>query len=228
VALPFRFEDLILTGWVAVASPLLFRIGGEKGPFDAGQPVAGMLRLVAVGAVLLCVAARKAPDPDGKTQPGLLDRGAVGPLFGGFLLVAISGFTALGASSQLGLVVVVAAGVAMIIVRFVLPPLTPIARRALLCPFVAITGGLYWTFIEAVLPNQRAAQLRHAAFIDPHAATPILLFLVAFSVVYYAMLIYAPRQIAEREGGLAVWVARYLAFAASIALGVGWLSILSG
>lgn len=228
VALPLRFEDLLLTGWVAVASPLVFRIGGDKGPFDPGQPIAGVLRVAAVLAVLVCIAARKAPDPEGKTSVGVLDRGAVGPLFGGVLLVAISGFTALGVSSQLGLPIVLAAGIAMIVVRFALPPLSLFARRALVSPFVAIAGGLYWTFIEAVLPNQQVADIRKAALIDPHAATPILLFLLAFSVIYYAMLVYAPRQIAEREGGWLTWMARYMAFAASIALGVGWLSILGG
>lgn len=47
-------------------------------------------------------------------------------------------------------------------------------------------------------------------------------FLVAFSAVYYAMLIYAPRQVAEREGGLLAWGLRYLMFLGGIALGAGW------
>lgn len=228
MALPLRFEDLVLAGWVAIASPLLFRFGGDKGPFDPGQPLAGVLRLAAVVGVLLCIAARKTPDPGEKAQPGLIERGAVGPLAGGVLLVALSGFTALGVSSQVGLLMVLAAGAGMIVMRVAAAPLSLLARRALVSPFVAIAGGLYWTFIEAVLPNQQAAAIRRAAFIDPHAATPILLFLVGFSVVYYAMLIYAPRQIAEHEGGWLVWGARYLTFAASIALGVGWLRIIGG
>jgi hypothetical protein len=223
-----RIEDLVMVGWVAAVSPLLFRVGADKGPFDAGQPVAGILRLVAVLGVLVCLAARKAPDPTGKAQPGLINRGVIGPFSGGLLLVTISGFVGLGTSSQLVLAVVVAAGLAMIAVRVAVPPLDLRARRALVAPFATIAGGLYWSFIEMVLPNQQAAQVRHAALVDPHAATPVLLFLLAFSVVYYAMLIYAPRQIAEREGGRAEWVVRYLAFVASIALGVGWLSIISG
>jgi hypothetical protein len=41
------------------------------------------------------------------------------------------------------------------------------------------------------------------------------------------MLIFAPRQIAEREGGVIEWLLRYAAFVVSIVLGIGWLSVLS-
>jgi hypothetical protein len=51
---------------------------------------------------------------------------------------------------------------------------------------------------------------------------PVIGFLVAFSAVYYAMLIFAPRQVADREGGLVVWALRYLMFLGGIALGTGW------
>ena len=223
----FRVEDLVLVGFVAVVSPLLFRVGGDKGPFDAGQPLAGVLRLAAVLGVLLCVSARKAAEPGAADQGSLVNRGVVGPLTGGVLLVTISGFTALGVSSTVTLVLIAGAGVVAVAMRFVAPPLSVVGRRALVAPFGAVAGGIYWSFIDAVLPNQQATALRHAAFIDPHAAMPVLLFLLAFSVIYYAMLVYAPRQIAEREGGWMVWVLRYLAFVASIALGVAWLGVLS-
>jgi hypothetical protein len=93
----------------------------------------------------------------------------------------------------------------------VVPPLDVMARRVLVAPFVLVAGGLYWSFIEAVSGTGGAP----------------LVFLIAFSAVYYAMLIYAPRQVAEREGSGLVWVLRYLAFAVSIVLGIGWLSILT-
>ncbi|MGA7910127.1 MAG: hypothetical protein WCC30_01050 [Candidatus Dormiibacterota bacterium] len=223
-----RIEDIVLMGWVAVASPLLLRFSGERGLFDPGQPVPGILRLAAVVGVLVCLAVRKAPDPTGKTQPSMVNRGVVGPFTGGLLLVTITGFTALGASSTFVLATVLFAAVCVVMARFVLPPLGTAGRRALVSPFAIISGGLYWSFIAEVLPQSQVAAVRHAAVIDPHAATPILLFLAGFSVVYYAMLIYAPRQIAEREGGWLEWIARYGAFVASVALGLGWLSVLSG
>jgi hypothetical protein len=41
--------------------------------------------------------------------------------------------------------------------------------------------------------------------------------------VYYAMLVYAPRQVAEREGGPVAWLARYALFVAATLLGIGWV-----
>ncbi len=46
---------------------------------------------------------------------------------------------------------------------------------------------------------------------------------VAASAVYYAMLVYAPRQLVEREGGPAAWLARYGLFVVSVAVGLTWL-----
>jgi hypothetical protein len=42
------------------------------------------------------------------------------------------------------------------------------------------------------------------------------------------MLIYAPRQIAEREGSPLVWLVRFGLFLVSVAFGIGWLSLLGG
>ena len=46
--------------------------------------------------------------------------------------------------------------------------------------------------------------------------------LLAFSAVYYAMLVYAPRQVAEREGTLVTWVLRYALFVAGVVFGLAW------
>jgi len=152
----------------------------------------------------------------------------VGPFFGGLLLVTISGFTALGAPIGAVYAVLVLAVVAVIAIRVGVPPVGILVRRALVSPFVIVAGGIYWTLIEQVIGTPGAATVRRNAPVDWHSAALPLFFLVAFSAIYYAMLIYAPRQIAEREGGAVEWVLRYAAFAFSIALGIGWLSILSG
>jgi hypothetical protein len=221
-----RIEDLLIAGWVAVASPLVFRFGGEKGPFDSGQPIQGLIELVAVVGVLLCLAARQKFDPGSAPQSSLVNRGAVGPLVGALLLVTISGFTAVGAQTAAIYVVLITAAVAMVAIRVAGPPLSVIVRRALVSPFVMVAAGLYWTFIEPVFGSSGAATIRRLAPLDPHSA-PALLFLFAFSAIYYAMLIFAPRQIAEREGGVIEWFVRYAAFVVSMALGIGWLSVLS-
>jgi hypothetical protein len=157
--------------------------------------------------VLACLAARRKTDG----TPSLGSWAAVGPFVGGLLLVTISGFTALGATNAAIYAVLVAAAILVAAVRFAVPPLDSLARRVLVAPFILVAGGLYWSFIEAVSGTRGAP----------------LFFLIAFSAVYYAMLIYAPRQVAEHEGSGLTWLLRYVAFAVSIVLGIGWLSILT-
>ena len=223
-----RVEDWLIAGWVAIASPLLFRGGGDKGPFDPGQPLQGVLRLAAVGAVLVCVAARQQRDPAHGSQRALLNRASVGPFFGGLLLVTITGFVALDAPSALVTAFLAAAVAAMLAARLLLPPLALPVRRALVSPFVVIASGMYWTLIGLVVSPRDVSALRQAVLADFHGMLLPLGFLIAFSAVYYAMLVYAPRQVAEPEGGPAVWVLRYALFLASVALGIGWLGVLSG
>jgi hypothetical protein len=216
-----------MAGWVAVASPILFRSGGDRGPFDPDQPLQGLLRLGAVLCVIVCLAVRRPPEASAKTEPSLLNRGAVGPLVGGILLVTISGFTALDTPSRFVLLVLVGAAIVAVVVRFAAPPLPTIARRALVSPFVIVTAGIYWNLIAQLTGGHGFTITPSQAIADPHTAELILGILVAFSAVYYAMLIYAPRQIAEREGGLVEWAIRYVLFAVSIFLGIGWLGLFS-
>lgn len=216
-----------MAGWVAVASPILFRSGGDKGPFDADQPLQGLLRLGAVLCVIVCLAVRRPPEASGKTEPSLLNRGAVGPLVGGILLVTISGFTALDTPSGFVVPVLVGAAIVAAVVRFAAPPLPTIARRALVSPFVIVTAGIYWNLIAQLTGGHGFTITPSQAITDPHTAELILGVLVAFSAVYYAMLIYAPRQIAEREGGLVEWALRYVLFVVSVFLGIGWLGLFS-
>jgi hypothetical protein len=222
-----RVEDLAIAGWVAIASPLLFRAGGDKGVFDPGQPLEGLLRLGAVLGVVACLAARRKTEPGSPPTPSLLNRASVGPFVGGLLLMTISGFTALSAPTAAVYAALLAAAVVTIAVRFVVPPISVLVRRVLVSPFLMVAGGLYWTLIESVVATPATAALRRAALIDWRSVELPLLFLLAFSTVYYAMLIYAPRQIAEREGSPIEWMLRYALFVVSIALGIGWLSALT-
>jgi hypothetical protein len=218
--LPLRIEDWLLVGWVALVAPLLARLQPAAGPFDAGQPVQGAVRLVAVLGAIACLAARV---PRGTSAgPGLLDRAAIGPFVGGLLLVAISGAGALALPSWGPYVLVAIALAVGLVMRIVVPPLGPAMRRALVAPFVLVTGGLFWSVIDAVMgPSSSGLPSPAALLAAPNR--PLLGFLVVFSAVYYAMLVFAPRQVAEREGGPITWVVRYAAFLAGVLLGVGWL-----
>jgi hypothetical protein len=214
-------EDWLLAAWVAVVTPLLFRAQGGAGPFDAGAPLLGVLRLAAVLGALVCLAARQDAARAVPRGRSLTNSGAVGPLCGGMLLVAISGFTALRANSAVGVAVIAAFVVVMVVVHEAVPPLSVVSRRALVTPFVMVSGGLFWTFIAEVSGEPGSASPA-AAVSNPQTAVAAIAFLLAFSAVFYAMLVYAPRQVAEREGGLLTWVLRYALFVAGVAFGIAW------
>ena len=221
-----RAEDWLLAGWVALVAPLLGRLQTSTGPFDGGQPLAGLLRLAGVLGALACLSARR-PPADAAAGPALLGRASIGPFVGGLLLVALSGVSALGLASWAVSGLCVAGAIGMLGVRLLAPPLPTSARRALVTPFILAAGGLFWSLISAVTGSvNQAGGLKEAVLSDPAAALPFLGFVAAFSAVYYAMLVYAPRQVAEREGGVVTWALRYALFVVGILFGLGWLTIL--
>ncbi len=209
---------------MALVTPLLFRVqGSPSGPFDSGRPLDGLVRLAAVLAALVCIAARRRPTVPGERPSP--NHAATGPLTGGLLLVTISGFVALDVSQPaIVLACLAAAAVLMLAVRLRAPALSTPVRRVLVSPFVLVTGGIFWSVIEEVT-GPGGLQVGHVS-LDPRAEPVALLFLAGFSAVYYAMLVYAPRQVAEREGGVVAWLLRYAAFALSVVFGLGWLRVL--
>ncbi len=100
----------------------------------------------------------------------------------------------------------------------------------LITPFVLAAGGILWSFVRGITGSASggAGSLGDIASLlaQAPAVAPVLGLLVLGAAVYYAMLVYAPRQIAEREGGPLAWAARYALFLASIGLGFGWLGLL--
>jgi hypothetical protein len=214
-------EDWLLAAWVAVASPILFRQQGGGGPFDSGAPLLGLLRLLAVAGALVCLTARRPAQESTDRRSSLVLGGAIGPLVGALLLVTISGFTGLDLGSGVGVVLVIVALVAMIVVHVAVPPLSIPIRRALITPFVLVSGGLFWTFIAAI-SGEPGSATPAAVLSNPGEGLGLGAFLLAFSAVFYTMLIYAPRQVAEREGGLVTWALRYALFVAGVVAGLAW------
>jgi hypothetical protein len=152
----FRLEDWLLVGWVAVASPLLYRWLGNAGPFETGHPVAGVIDLASVLGALVCLAVRR-PAAEVAREASIIDRSAVGPFIGGLLLVTISGFTALNAPQPAVLVVIAGMAVLLVVVRVLVLPVPSVGRRALVSPFVMVTAGIFW------VSSRRWSVGRHAA-----------------------------------------------------------------
>ena len=93
-------------------------------------------------------------------------------------------------------------------------------------PFIFATGGIFWSVVDQVVGGAGASS---GATSGPTAGASLqeialeLGIFGVFSGIYYLMLIYAPRQVAEPEGGLLTWLVRFGLFLASVVVGVAWL-----
>jgi len=218
------FEDLLLVGWVAIASPLGDRLFGRSEPFQSGHPLLGLMQLGSVLAALAALVIRR-PASEARTGGRVVNGAFIGPLTGGLLLVTISGFTSLDAPQALVLGVIAVAVVGAVLVRALAPPLSALVRRALMSPLVLVTGGIFWSFIDAVSGPGKTGVFGLPP-VDLLRTPVALLFFAAFSAVYYAMLVYAPRQAADPEGSFVAWLLRYAVFVIGVIFGLGWLSAL--
>ncbi len=216
-----RIEDWLLAGWVGLASPLLAASATEgAGPFGPGHPVVGAFRLVAVVGALACLVTRPS-DPGPASEGGVIERGAVGPLAGGLILVGVSAVTGLALTEAGAWAVVIGAIVLLAGLRIRWPALPTSVRRSLVTPFILAAGGIYWSVLDGVTSGQSLLGLTSGS--DLRAVAPLAGFLLLFSAVYYAMLVFAPRQVAEREGSPISWLARFGVFAVSLVFGLAWL-----
>jgi hypothetical protein len=221
-----RVEDWLLAGWVALVAPAAIHLQPSSGIFDPGRPLDGLLGILAIAGAAVCLATRSTGAAAGQ---GLGGSAAVGPFVGGLLLVAVSTVSALELPEAMALAVAVGIAGLALLARLRWPTLPTTIRRALVTPYILVAGGLFWSAIGQVTSGgDLTTAIRQAAPSDVRAVLPITGFLLAFSAVYYAMLVFAPRQVAEREGGPIAWLVRYALFVASIALGAGWLVVLAG
>jgi hypothetical protein len=220
-----RAEDLLILAWVGLANPLLARAQGGGDLFSSGRPIQGSLQLVgAVGAVV-CLCTRTAGVP-AASQRSITDGGAIGPAVGGLMLVGGSAFAGLGLSPGAALLLFFGLALFGPLFQNMLPALTTTVRRALITPFVLAAAGIFWSFVRGITGG--AGLFRDPGSLVAEAPTiaPLLGILTLAAAVYYAMLVFAPRQIAEPEGSLPVWLVRFGLFMAGLLLGFGWLGVL--
>jgi hypothetical protein len=221
IASRLRIEDWLLGAWIGLVAPLFGRFDASSGPFDPGRPLQGSLQLVgALGALACLITGRSDAPADG--GPGPLQRGSVGPLTGGLLLVVVVGWTGVGLSGLPADAVVIGAIAALVVVRLRWPALPTATRRLLVTPFIFATGGIFWSVVDqvvgggGVLGGATAGASLQGIAIE-------LGFFGAFAGIYYLMLIYAPRQVAEPEGGVLTWLVRFALFLVSVIVGVASL-----
>ena len=230
--LALRAEDWLLAGWIVVAAPLLAVAGGSAGPFDSGHPLTGLLLLTGFAGAIACLATRSSDTESAGPSPArwsVLDSGAVGPLVGGLLLVGGTAFAELGFDPLAAFYPTIVAVLVLSVAQSHLPAVPTSVRRALVTPYLLSAGGIFWSIVHIVTAGMdlRGQFGTSLTGLSSGVAT-VLGILTLCAAVYYAMLIYAPRQIADREGGAIAWLARFALFLASVILGISWLSLLGG
>lgn len=216
-----RVEDALLFVVTAIIVPTLFPASLGNSAGNGPDPVVGLLDLVGLLAFIACLVARSKP---GVTS-GLVANGdvlyAVGPLFGALAFTIDDTAARLGLEGTLDLIPIVAGILVAVIVRRVAPPLSALQRRALVTPFILVTSRFFGQFLAgltAIFDLRRLAaavtspnDLAGTAFVVVVGATAIL--------VFYVMLVFAPRQVADREGTPRTWAVRFLLFLVSFTLG---------
>lgn len=225
VANRLRIEDWLLGAWIGLVAPLFGRLDASSGPFDPGRPLEGTLQLVGALGALACLITGRSDAPAG-SGPGPLQRASIGPLVGGLLLVIVVGATGVGLAGPAVDVAIVVTIAGLVAVRLRWPALPTSTRRILVTPFIFATGGIFWSVVDQVVGGaggSGGASAGPAAGASVQEIALELGIFGAFSGIYYLMLIYAPRQVAEAEGSPLTWLVRYGLFLASVIVGVAWL-----
>lgn len=224
--------DVALTGWVAVGQPIL-RLGGIAitGTYgalvDSHDPLLGLLYAVAIVLAVLSLALRAAPGSleadDRANEFGII----FGPFTGGVLLLGVIAAENLGLPGPTVVVGAVAVGLVVLVLSSRLPAPAPSTRRLLIEPYVFLAAGLFNATMAEVTPGLGFDAVGSTTLVDRLSALGITVGLVAlFSSVFYAMLVFAPRQLEDPRHGIAGWAARYALFVAGVVVGATWLQAL--
>jgi hypothetical protein len=222
-----RPEDGILAGWIGIGAPVLTAVGGTEA---AESPLAGVVIVGSVIAAIVCLGTRPRDQP--RVELGETDGPRwilAGPLVGALGLVGSIGIDHLGlANDSIVAVPMSMAAIIALLANPWLPVLDAAWRRLLVLPFTLVSGTIFAGF---------SADLTDG--LDPASAigsigTPEAVF-VAFVIVmllgglgaFYAMLVVAPRQLADPEDAGFRWVLRFALFLVAGLTGIGWLNLVA-
>lgn len=222
-----RPEDGILAAWLGVVAPGVSALGD---PDLASGPLAG---IVMVGATLLAIVCLATRPPD---QPGVpLSEEAMaprwilaGPLVGGTAIISATGFEQLGVRNVdlSGLVLIVA--VAAVVANRWLPVVAAPIRRALVLPFMLVAGSFFSGLAAGIVDSVTIGDLLGAIGTPEWGiAAFVAIMVVGGLAAFYAMLIVAPRQLADPEDAGLRWVVRFALFLVAALTGIGWIALLA-
>jgi hypothetical protein len=224
-----RVEDGVLAAWLGFLEPLGAAAGGSS---LAEGPLAGAVMVGATLMAIVCLATRPPDQPgvhltdDERVAPRWI---LAGPLVGGTAIISATGFEQLGIRDVdlSGIVLLVAVG-AIALNRF-LPVLPALTRRLLVLPFMVVAGSLFNVLTAGILGTLDPAGMVASIGTPMWGFTAFILLMVGGSLAaFYAMLIVAPRQLADPEDGGFRWVIRFVLFLVASLTGIGWLTVMAG
>jgi hypothetical protein len=215
-------EDIAL-GFVLVLTPL---IGGSSDLgarllSGADDPTLGLVALVSCVGAIAAIATR---------VPGesVLDQdhrwGILGPFLGAVSLLGSSSLGLLGFPNNdlfIGPAFVITTGAVLLGNR--LPVVSRQVRRVMVAPFVLFSGAVLQSLVVSI-GGALAGQV-DVSGIFGQPKGPVLLFdivLIALFVswIFYAMLVYAPRELASPGASVRSWVIRFVLFFVTLVIGV--------
>jgi hypothetical protein len=224
-----RVEDALLFGWLVLVQPLIAGLSdGDRFAelWVQDDALVGAVYLVAAAGAVVALATRSPGESQFDFQSPNSPRSyALWPLMAALALIASIGAENTGiASAEVAFLPVAAVTVISFVFYNKLPTLAPNKRRALMTPLVLVCAGLFNGTMADLLDSVDPGDLFQAAGGDVQALFGVLALLVLFSLPFYMMFIFAPRQVTESEGSWPAWTARYGVFLAGAIAGVGWLA----
>ncbi len=229
----FQIEDALLFVWLVVVTPLLqVVLGGAMrglslGNLDHSAPDATALGVVFLGATLaaaVCTLTRAPGDEQAKEPVTGTPFGyAHLPMMAATAIMLFLGLALLGlddASPGLmclwfGLFVVVA----MVYPR--MPVLDFSLRRILMTPFIILSTTIFTSSINPILAGVDPKGLFRIA--QSELGRFELGLILAGTLVYYLMFVFAPRQIAGGGGSWRQWALRFVLYVVGLILNIGFL-----
>jgi hypothetical protein len=216
---------------------------------DTPDVLGGLFAIAGAVGAIVCIATRvpgtsrldaaHAAAPEAAAGPAFGFRpdarmAIIGPYLGGVALVGAHGFEKLGIRGGdwlAGPAFVVGVGAFIFADR--LPVVDAWVRRTLVTPFVLVAGGIFEGIVGDLTPEfdplgavgaLLAGRANELTGLDTPSAGGLLLFSYGFVIagtgVFYAMLVYAPRELAvSHPTPRGVWPVRFVLFLVAVVVG---------
>jgi hypothetical protein len=223
-----RFEDLLLAAWLVLVEPLL--MPSSPALESAPSTFDGLLGLAGLIGLAVCIGARSAPGVLSGLITGNEIAWMVGPLIGAFALVVDTTIENLAIADAGPVLAAGLVGLA-VLARFRVPPLDGRPRRLLVTPFILLSAGAFGEFMSGLRDLFDLRELVdgvQASGLDVALGLFVAGLALLGVLVFYVMLIFAPRQVAEREGSPGTWALRFLLFVVCLTIGETWSGLLRG